>query len=133
MSDLYKRATKQKLRFASSKGQLTVEQLYDLPLSGQLSLDTLAKGINRELKNQEEESFVETSTNRTGATLRLKLDILKDIIADKLAAKESAEKRAQNKAKKDKLLRLLAAKEDQEMEGMSKEDIIKQIEELDAA
>ena len=49
---MFERAAKRKLRFTSSKGSLSVEDLYDLSLT---SLDSIAKGVNRQLKAEAEE------------------------------------------------------------------------------
>lgn len=68
--NIFELATRQKLRFASAKGDLTTEQLWDLPLlissptrDVKVDLDTLARSINHELKAQAEESFVSTKAN----------------------------------------------------------------------
>lgn len=129
MSDIFERAAKAKLRFASDRGLLSTEQLYDLTLS---KLDTVARGVNAELKSLTEESFVEIKPDPRKTELALQLDILKHIIADKLAAKEAAEKRAEKQEKRRLLTEALAAKETDEIKGMSKEDILKQLADLDA-
>ena len=64
MADIYKFAAQNVLRFPSAKGNLTVEQLFQLPLKSQTGadLDTVARGINAQLKTTTEESFVEDAT-----------------------------------------------------------------------
>ena len=63
--NLFEIATRKKLRFPSLKGELSAEQLWDLPLSSRvgLDLDNIAKAVNKDLKAEEEDSFVKTSTN----------------------------------------------------------------------
>ena len=51
--NIFEQASRLKLTFSTNKGQLSVEHLWDLSLD---SLDTLAKGVNRELKASEEEA-----------------------------------------------------------------------------
>lgn len=131
--NLFEIATRKAYRFASLKGELTVEQLWQLPLTsrGGTDLDTLAKGINKELKSQEEESFVQTSTNPRRGELENKLEILKHIIQVKQTEAEAATKRQANTMERHKLQELLAKKNDQELEGLSKEDLEKKLAALD--
>lgn len=126
---LFELATRQKLRFASPKGLLTVEDLWDLPMTGNSSLDTVSKLANRDVKVSAEESFVADATP-VNETAVLKLDVLKHIIAVRkaeqavrLAAQEKAERRR-------KLLDLLAKQDEAKDEAMSREDILKELESL---
>ena len=126
---LFEMATRQKLRFASPKGLLTVEDLWDLPMTGNTSLDTVSKLANRDVKASAEESFVVEASAVNGEA-NLKLDILKYIIsvrkaeiADRQAAKEKVER-------KRKLLDLLAEKDNEKDAAMSREEILKELESL---
>lgn len=136
--NIFELATRQKLRFASAKGDLTTEQLWDLPLQNtsptrdvKVDLDTLARSINHELKAQAEESFVSTKANPLKAQLELKLEIVKHIIADKLAAAEKAKKASDNRAERERLMDVLKRKQDQELENLSPEEIQKRLDALD--
>lgn len=125
--DIFERAARAKSRFPSPIGDLTVEQLWDLPLvnsnDSRPSLDGVAKAVNRDLKSLAEESFIEVKSDPRRTELELKLEIVKHVIASKIAAREIAEKRAATLARKAKLLDALAAKEDQALAGMSREEI----------
>ena len=79
--NLFEKASRQKLRFASQRGDLTVEQLWDLPLTSAnaASLDSIAVGLDTELRNTAPRSFV-NSASTGNALLELKLDIVKHII-----------------------------------------------------
>ena len=121
---IFKDATRLKLRFKGDKGTLSVEDLWDLPLkSGRMvSLDSLAKAVNRKIKADGEESFVD-DRSPTNAELDLKLDILKEVISirkDENLVKTNA---AANKAKRDKILSVKARKEDSELENLSIEEL----------
>lgn len=136
--NIFELATRQKLRFASAKGDLTTEQLWDLPLlissptrDVKVDLDTLARSINHELKAQAEESFVSTKANPLKAQLELKLEIIKYIIADRLAAAEKAKKASDNRAERERLMDVLKRKQDQELENLSPEEIQKRLDALD--
>jgi hypothetical protein len=135
--NLFERATRQCFRFPSVKGDLTVEQLWDLPLVNKsptrdvkADLDTVARTINSELKSMAEESFVSTNPNPRKGVLEAQLEIVKHIIAVRLSEAEAAAKRMENIEKRSKLIEALAAKEDQELSQMSKDEIVKQLEAL---
>lgn len=112
--NLFEQATRQKLRFQTAKGSLSVEALWDLPLQSKanVSLDQLAIGISREVKAQAEESFVSTPT--VGSTeLTLKLDILKHIIQTRLDENQKAIEASETRSKRGELLELIHAKKKQ--------------------
>jgi hypothetical protein len=128
---MFEKASRLKLRFESSKGLLTVEDLWDLPLTSRragTSLDDLAKNINRQLKEDQEESFVERSTKNT--ELELAFDIIKHIITVRLAENDAKRVLAENKAKKEKLLEVIARKEDAAYDNMDINDLKRMVEEL---
>jgi hypothetical protein len=129
--DMFKEASKIKLRFGTQKGQVTAEDLWDLPLTSArgVSLDGIARAVNRELKSSEEESFV-TTASKASAELTLKLEILKDIIASKVADREASKSKAENKVKKAKILDILAKKQNDSLENMSEEDLKQMVKDL---
>lgn len=126
---LFEMATRQKLRFASPKGLLTTEDLWDLPMTGNTSLDTVSKLANRDVKVSAEESFVVDATPVNDIAV-LKLDVLKHIIAVR-KAEQAARMAAQEKAdRRRKLLDLLAEKDNEKDAAMSREEILKELESL---
>lgn len=132
--NMFEKASREKLRFISSIGELTTEQLWDLPLTSRSerpNLDALARAVYSELKSLEEGSFVEIKPDPRKTAMELRLDILKHVIAAKLEAKAAAEKVAENAERKRKLLAALASKEEAELTGMSKEQIEAEIAKLD--
>lgn len=133
--DIFERASRAKLRFASSVGDLTTEQLWDIPLTAKgerPNLDLIARTVNGELKGLAEGSFVVTTPDPRQTEMELKLDILKHVIASKLAAKAAAEKAAENAERKRRLLAALGRKEEAALEGMSKDEIEAEIAKLDS-
>ena len=123
--NIFEKATKNKLRFDSVRGNLSVEELWDMRLTSRddFNLDTIAKKINKELKEQEEESFVERNSNPQKDILELSLEIIKHIINNKISSKEAAEKRAVTMAKKEQIKEILAKKEMSSLENMSEEKL----------
>ena len=133
--NIFERASRASLRFASVVGDLTTEQLWDLPLTAKgdrPDLDKLARAVNGELKSIEEGSFVNLKPDPRKTDLELRLDILKHVIQSKLDAKAVAEKAAENAERKRKLVSALASKEEAELVGMTKEQIEGEIAKLDA-
>lgn len=123
---MYKQALKMKLRFATSKGNLSVEDLWDLNL---VALDKLAVSYDEELAKSPRKSFI-TNDAPSNTELELKFNIVKDIITDKL--KEKADKEAaKNKAtEKAKLLDILARKQNEKLENLSEDELKRRLAEL---
>jgi len=129
---MYKTASKQKLRFDTAKGKVTTEDLWDMPLTSRIpgnSLDDLARALARAVKESQEESFVLT-INPGKAALELQFGIVKDVIATKLAEVEAREKAADKKALKERILSIMAEKQDDTLKGKSLKALQKQLEEL---
>lgn len=116
---MFERAARIKLRFQSSKGVLSTEDLFDLSLT---SLDSLAKSVNRQLKAEAEESFIEKKSS-SSSVLELQLEILKHVIAEKLAVQEANAKRAETVAKNEQIKEILLKKKNQQLENMSVEEL----------
>lgn len=128
---MFEKASRLKLRFETVRGCVGIEDLWDMPLINEsgFCLDDVAKAVSRRLKEFQEESFVEKKTGGDDE-LELRLDIIKHIIAVKIADKEEAENAADRKLKKEKLMSVLQRKQDEELEGLSAEDIKKMIDDL---
>ena len=133
--NIFERASRGKLRFASPVGELTTEQLWDLPLTAtgnRPNLDALARAVFAELKGLDEGSFVTQKPDPRRADMELRLDLLKHVIAAKLEAKAAAEKAVADAERKRKLLNALASKEEAQLAGLTKEEIEAEIAKLGA-
>lgn len=133
--EIFETASRKKLRFPTAIGDLTVEQIWDLPLTAtndRTNLDGLARETNRELKSLAEESFVDEKPDPRKDDLALKLDILKHVIGIRLAERDAAKKSVENAERKKRLLAALAAKDEQDLAGMSREDIEAEIAKIAA-
>ena len=127
--EMFAFATKKKIRFETSKGLLSVEDLWDLPLTsdnGRPNLDDIAKGIYKAMKEGEEVSFVKSNAASNAAfnVLKTKFDIVKYIIDVKLAEAEAAKKAKEIKARNQRILGLIAQKEDEALASKSKEELL---------
>ena len=119
--NIFEYATRAKLRFPSKAGDITTEDLWDLPLLSEkgLCLDAVAKAVNAELKQSQEESFVAPTKTVGAAELTLKLEIVKHIIQIKLDEAAKAKKSAENKKARERITQLIAEKQDAELKELS--------------
>ena len=127
--NIFENASRKKLRFPSPVGDLMTEQLWDLPLTSKngASLDGLARSTNRQLKDLGDESFVNVRPDPRVGELQLQLDILKRVIEVKMKIKAAAEAATERAQRRSKLLSVLAAKEEDELKGMTREQIEKEL------
>ena len=119
-------ATRQKLRFSTSVGLLSTEDLWDLPLISDRNpnLDDLAKGLNRLLKLESDEvSFVNPAKDKTNETLKLAFEVVKHIIAVKVEERDTALLAKQRHDKKQQILQLINQKENEKLAGHSLEEL----------
>jgi hypothetical protein len=127
----FEKASRLKLRFTTDKGGVSVEDLWDIPLTSQigLSLDNIAKSLNKQVKENQEESFV-IKKSSANDRLELMFEIVKHVIKKKLEDIEKAENKAANSAKKQKILEILEEKEDSSLKKKSKTELKKMLDEL---
>lgn len=122
---MFEKAVRQKLRISSQMGQLCVEDLWDLSLA---KLNDIAKSLKRVLKDAEEEDFLaETKSNSVD---QLRFDIVLHVLntkKDENAARRDAKAK---KEEKDKLLEILARKQDASLENLSEEQLVAKINSL---
>jgi len=122
----FEKAIRNKFRFPSAKGELSVEQLWDLPLlvkTQGIDLNSVAVALNNELKTLGEESFVETGSNPKRALVSDKLDIVKYIIGVRQREKDAAEKRLQTTQQIADLENLLHSKKKDALQSLSEAEI----------
>jgi hypothetical protein len=132
MTNIFEQASRKALRFNSVRGALSVEQLWDLPLTSKsgFDLDTVAKSANSELKALTEESFVVTKTNPAKSLAELKLEVVKHVIAVTIQENALEASAAARKQEKAKLLDVLGQKQDQELLALTPDQIRQKIEAL---
>lgn len=118
-------AVKLKVRFATSRGDASLEQLYDMPLTSRngFDLDTTARSVYQELKSIDDVSFVSTVPNRAKDLLQLKLDLITHVIASKLEENARILKASKNREERQKLLGILNQKQEEELTSLSADEI----------
>lgn len=122
----YKEALKLGIRFQTTKGLLSTEQLWGL---SQTDLSNLIKVAKKALnKNEDDElSFLEDGVKTADKESQLKFDILKDIYLSKQADIKAVRDEAETKAHNQKILALIARKQENSLEEMSVEDLEKML------
>lgn len=118
MADLFKIASKKKYRF-NYKGLITVEDLWDLPVE---ELDKIYKNLKTQQKNNSEESLLQT-VSKEDKELNNKIDIIKTIVNDKLVAMDRALKIAEKKLQNQKILEIMADKQDAALKEKSIDEL----------
>lgn len=134
--NMFEIAVRNKMRFETAKGLISVEDLWDLPMMTKsptaVSLDTVARKIAIDLAEQEKlNSFVAENGNEAAIeTLKLKLEIVKHVIA--VRKKEAVEKQeaAEKAAKRQKIKELIAQKEEDALSSLSKEELLEMLAEV---
>jgi len=133
IKNLFEYATRNKLRFASAKGELNIEQLWEVPLRSNdlFNLDAIARTANKAWKDATEESFVETKRTEKHVRLEAALDVVKFIIQYKMDAEEAAKKKADNKQRREQLIKALQEKQEGKLSALSERELLKQINDLE--
>lgn len=130
---MFEQASRLKLRFNTVKGNITTEDLWDLPLSSArgASLDSLAKALYKQVREGSEVSFVsELGKDKAHTLLELKFDIVKHVIDVKLAERRATREAVAKKAQREKIMGIIADKEDTVLSGRSIEELRKMVEDL---
>ena len=118
--------------FGGTRVNLTVEYLWDLPLTNVKGedLDHIAIELQEKLSTNEKSFVVQQSKTKETQVNQLKFDIVKHIIDVKLQEQEERIVAAEKKAKRQKILDLMAKKQDAELESKSYEELAKELEAL---
>ena len=124
--EMFIKASRKKMRFPY-KGQATVEDLWDLPVT---ELDKIYKVLNEEVKRAKEESLLE-SKSEEDEKLAVRIGIIKYIVEVKLEEKKAAELARERKEQKQKIMQILANKQDEALKEKSVEELEKMLAEFE--
>ena len=117
MEKMFEYAVRNKVRFPF-KGLISVEDLWDLTPT---NLDSIYKALNKQVKQSEEESLLNTTSVNT--ELEVQIAIVKHIVSVKLAEQEAREKAVAKKEQKQKIMEIIAAKQDESLHSASIEEL----------
>lgn len=124
---MYKKASKLKLRFQTTRGMLSAEQLWDLPMK---ELATSIKEVKKTLKEtdlDDELSFLSDTKTTTVAEVenQLRFEILKDVYVTKKEEIEAAHNAAEIKEHNQKILARMAKNNEKALDELSNDELQK--------
>lgn len=124
--DIFMEIVKQGLTFTTPRGQMLPQDVFKLPLSGSsgCDLDVVSKLLLTEMRAQQEESLVTTTTPKNAAN-ELRKEVLMAIIADRRAEAEAAAQRRENREHNAKIAAAIEQAENKELAGKSVEELRK--------
>lgn len=122
---MFEVATRCKYRFPY-KGLVSVEDLWDLSVG---NLDLIFKQLNSQVKQAKEESLLNTRT-KEDETLDMQIAIVRYIVSVKLEEDALKLKAREQREKKQRLMSILADKQDAELQGKSVDEIKAMLAEL---
>lgn len=125
VENIFEYATRHALRFPY-KGSQSVEDLWVMPVT---ELDKVYKTLNKQVKQSEEESLLSTKSS-IDTELEVQIAIVKHIVSVKLAEKEAVEKASAKKAQKQKIMSIIATKQDEALQNSSIDDLKKMLDKL---
>lgn len=126
---LFEMASQFKFRYPY-KGMITTEDLWDLSPD---QLDIVYKNLSKELKATDGDSLIATKSADEGVKaneLKNKIEIVKYIFESKRQGVELARMAADKAAKKQRILDILARKQENALENMSEDDLMKMLDNL---
>lgn len=122
--NLFELATRRKFRFETTRGNLTIEELWDLSIE---SLDRIAVALHKKVNSEETVSFVNTS-KKVNTGDELKLEIVLHVINVRVTeATESRDR--QLKAERARTIRdELERRKEDAIKTKSDEELAKELE-----
>ena len=125
MNNVFEKASRAKLRFETARGNLSVEQLWDLPLDkGEVNLYNLAQDLLTQVadKPAEKLSFFSKAI-AVDETAELKFEIVKHIVTVRVAEAEAQQTEAIKRTQRAELDALIAAKKAEAKQNLSLEEL----------
>lgn len=127
--NIFEYATRNKLRFTSSKGVLTVEELWQLPIDALREIFNVYNKQKKELDGEEKFIDDDVEVNKT-SELDIIIDILKHIAETKSKESKAVIEAQAKAAKKQRIMELIANKQNAELEDKSIDELTKMLTEL---
>lgn len=121
---MFEQAARLKLRFMTPKGNLGVEDLWDLPLTSKrgVSLEELAQDLYKRTEELPKVSFV-SKVEPKDKEMELRFNIVKHIITKRLEENAGKVNDAQKKAHNQHILSLIEQKKNADLETKSVEEL----------
>ena len=116
--NIFEYAIEHKLRFPY-KGSVSTEDLYDLSVT---ELDSIYKTLKREVKKNDEESLL-AKKSEADIAMTTKIEIVKHIVSKRIEEANAREVAAQNRKQKEKIMAIIAQKQEENLHGKSIEEL----------
>lgn len=128
---MFEKAVRLKLRFDTNKGQISCEDLWDLPLTSKrgVSLDSIAVSYYQKLRDNANISFVDNNT-KTDEGDKLCFDIVRYVIEVKKKEAQDRQDEKQSAEKRQRILEALAKKKDEKLGQSSIEELERMLSEI---
>ncbi len=123
--NIFEQATRAKIRFSTPVGMLSVEDLWDLPLTStraRANLDDVARLLDAELKSTSSVSFV-NDVSEVNAKTKLMFDVVIHVINTKVAEAKAAKSAADVREKKQKIMAIIERKQEESLSAASIDDL----------
>lgn len=127
MKDVFKLGVRKKIRFASAKGLLTMEDLFELPLTtGATNLNSMARERAQLIRENSQDNFVANATTGN-AQVNLELEILKEVITIRVKENKSKVKSAERAKQRTLILDIIDEKQNEELKNNSIKELKKML------
>lgn len=123
--NIFEQATRAKIRFSTPVGMLSVEDLWDLPLTStraRANLDDVARLLDAELKSTSSVSFV-NDVSEVNAKTKLAFDVVIHVINTKITEAKAAKSAADVREKKQKIMAIIERKQEESLSAASIDDL----------
>lgn len=126
------KALRSKVRFATNRGPMTIEQLFEMPLTSRddFNLEMVAQAVHTELEKAGAKSFVGSKSNPKKVELQVKMDIVIWVIQIKEAENEAKRDKVSKDAQRELLRQALANAQSSALSEMTVEQIQAKLKEL---
>lgn len=124
-TNIFEVATRNKYRFPY-KGQISVEDMWDLPVT---ELDKIFKILNKQVKTAQEESLLKTKS-KEDEVLENQIKIVRHIVSVKQEEASNRLQEKERKAQKQRIMEIMAEKQDEELKGKSMDELQQMLAEL---
>lgn len=129
MSEIFEKAAREKIRFNTSRGVLSIEDVYQLPVESpatgnqpRIDLKTIRIDLEKEKSPNLSDSFF-SKKSKIDETLELKIALIEHIAAIKIAEAEAAAKEKENKSLEQKLIGFLEEQQDASLRSLSPDEL----------
>ena len=128
MDNMFELATRSKLRIPTPRGNLSVEDLWDLSRG---DLDATYRGLAAADKDAATEGLIKTRPTAAQRKIAIALEVVKRVFEVLEAERAEREAAAERKEKRQKIMALIAEKKDEGLKALDVAELEKQLAAMD--